>query len=327
MACAELRRLACVALALVPLAGRAAGFAPGDHEIAVDWGGRTRRALVRVPPAATAGAPLPVLVSYHGGGGDAASHRRWIGLDAVADRDGFVAVYPFGTGGLSDDRLLSWNAGACCGYAARENVDDVGATFALLAALARELPLDPTRVYASGMSNGSMMAFRLAHDAGDRVAAIATVAGVAVFTPFAPKRPMPILHFHSADDPRAPFAGGLGPRFPFGVRVSHPPVMAALGAWAGANHCASEPVAKETVRAADAAQSATHLIYPGCAAAAPIELWKLAGAGHVWPGAGELRIGQSLLGAPTRVVDANALAWEFLRTHRREGAPPLASAP
>jgi polyhydroxybutyrate depolymerase len=297
------------------------------HAIVTLTARHAHRALVRVPPAATAGAPLPVVVAYHGGGSNAAGHRDWIALDPLADRAGFVAVYPYGTGGLSDERLLTWNAGACCGYAAREDVDDVGATFALLAALAREVPLDPARVYATGMSNGAMMAFRLAHDAGDRVAAIATVAGVAVFEPFAAKRPMPILHVHSADDPRALYDGGLGPRFPFGVRVAHPPVAVALDDWVVRNGCAKHPLRQE-MRTDDASgHTATHFTYAGCTPGAPIELWKLTGAGHVWPGARELRFGQALLGPATRVLDADALAWGFLSMHRRDGAPPLATEP
>lgn len=318
----EMRRAAWLAVLFAPLAVNAAGFAPGDHEIEVLHGGRTRKALVRVPPAAVGGTPLPLVVSYHGGGGGAESHRRWIALDPLADRAGFVAVYPFGTGRLAEEKLLTWNAGACCGYAAREKVDDVGATFALLAALAREVPLDATRVYASGMSNGAMMAFRLAHDAGDRVAAIATVAGVAVFAPFHPKRPMPTLHLHSADDPRAPYDGGLGPRLPFGTRVAHPAVSVALDDWVVANGCAKQPLREET-RTGDTGHTATRYEYPGCLPDAPIVLWKLTGAGHVWPGAGALRMGQSLLGAPTTVIDANAVAWEFLAKQRRADAPPL----
>ena len=285
---------------------------------------------MHVPPAAAQGEALPVVFSFHGGGGNAAQHRDWIGLDRVADRGGFVAVYPFGSGRLSERVLLTWNAGACCGYAARERVDDVGATLAWLAALARRTPVDATRVYASGMSNGAMFAFRLAHDAGERFAGIATVAGAARFEPFAAKRPMPIVHFHSVDDPRALYDGGLGPRLPFLTRVLHPPVAIALDDWVARNGCPLHPLRGETRSAAadsaDAGQTATLYRYAPCASGAPIELWKLTGAGHVWPGAPPLRIGQSLLGRPTALVDASSVLWDTLARHRRPDAPPLPSA-
>jgi polyhydroxybutyrate depolymerase len=317
-----------IAVPAAPL--RAERWTPGDHELAIEHGGRTRTALVHVPPAAVRGEPLPVVLSFHGGGGNAAQHRGWIGLDRVADRAGFVAVYPSGSGRLSDRVLLTWNAGACCGYAARERIDDVGATLAWLEALARRTPVDATRVYASGMSNGAMFAFRLAHDAGERFAGIATVAGAARFEPFAPQRAMPIVHFHSADDPRARYDGGLGPRLPFGTRVLHPPVAAVLDDWVVVNGCPKHPLRGET-RAADAGsadtgQTATQHRYAPCASGAPIELWKLTGAGHVWPGAAPLRVGQWLLGRPSALVDASSILWDTLARHRRPDAPPLPSA-
>jgi len=314
-------------LAWVASAAAAAPLAPGDHELAIAHAGRSRLAIVHVPPAAARGEPLAVVVSYHGGGGNAAQHRDWIGLDRVADRAGFLAVYPYGTGQLAERTLLTWNAGTCCGYAARANVDDVGFTVALLGELARRTPVDATRVYASGMSNGAMMAFRLAHDAGARVAGIATVAGVAHFAPFRATTPMPIVHFHSSDDPRAPYAGGLGPRLPFLTRVMHPPVAVALDDWAVMNGCPKHPLPGETRGAPpdspDAGQTATLFRYTPCAGGAAIELWKLTGAGHVWPGAPALRAGQSLLGPPTTLIDASQILWDTLSRHRRPDAPPL----
>ena len=67
-----------------------------------------------------------------------------------------------------------------------------------------------------------MMAYRLAAEAAERIAAIAPVAGAMQLAAFAPARPVPVLHVHSVDDPRALYAGGLGPPFPFTrVRVEH----------------------------------------------------------------------------------------------------------
>ncbi len=315
-----------VALALVAApAASAEPLAPGDFEIVVQHGGRKRVALVHVPPAAAQGQPLPVVFAFHGGGGNAEQHRTWIGLDAVADREGFLAVYPFGTGRLFDRKLLTWNAGSCCGFAAQEKVDDVGASVALLEALARRTPVDATRVYATGMSNGAMMAFRLAHDAGPRFAAIATVAGAAVFRPFTAKTPMPILHIHSADDAHAPYNGGPGPRQLAGSRIEHPAVAIALDDWVVLNGCPRHPLKQQTIAAKpdspDAGQSATQYRYTPCAGAAEIEIWKLTGAGHVWPGA--TPHSERLLGRPTSLLDANDLAWNFLSRFRRESAPAL----
>ena len=99
-------------------------LAPGNYRFELQSGGRSRSYLVHVPPQA-ASATLPVVVSLHGGGGNAEQHRRSTGMDAAADRDGYIAVYPNGSGRLRE-RLLTWNAGHCCGYAQAEGVDDVG---------------------------------------------------------------------------------------------------------------------------------------------------------------------------------------------------------
>ena len=178
------------------------------------------------------------------------------------------------------------------------------------------------------------MAFRLGHDAGDRIAGIASVAGVARPTPFAPRRPMPIIYFHSVDDPRALYAGGLGPLLPFLTRVFHPPVEETLHIWARFDGCPDEPrvVERRSGRAAteEGAHTATLLVYSDCASGAEVQLWKLTGAGHVWPGAAP-RYAERLLGAPTQVIDANELLWRFLSRFRRLDAPalpvPLSSRP
>ena len=149
-----------------------AALAPGDHRIALQHGGRQRSYIVHVPPVAREGRPLPVVLNFHGGGGNAESQQNIPRLDALADAEGFLAVYPDGTGRMPD-RLLTWNAGTCCAYSVMNSVDDVGFTLALLADLEARQPVDRRRVYATGLSNGAMMAWRLAVEAsgahrGDR---------------------------------------------------------------------------------------------------------------------------------------------------------------
>ena len=155
---------------------RAATLAPGSHTLVVQHGGRSRSYIVHLPAASRSGTALPLVLAFHGGGGEAAGLQRYAGLDAVADREGFIVVYPFGTGPLPR-RLLTWNAGECCGYAMNNNVDDVGFAIAVIDDLARRTSVDANRVYATGHSNGAMMVYRLAAERADRVAAIVPVAG------------------------------------------------------------------------------------------------------------------------------------------------------
>src|SRR5260370_8384660 len=126
-------------------------------------------------------------------------------MDSAAEAEGFLAGYPDGTGGMPD-RLLPWNAGTCCAYSVINKIDDVGFTLALLADLDARHPVDRRRVYATGLSNGAMMAWRLAVEASGQIAAIAPVAGAKVLPARQPHPPGSRMHFHSLDHPPPPHA-------------------------------------------------------------------------------------------------------------------------
>ncbi len=305
---------ACLGAAAPP----ALALAPGNHALRVSVGSLERHYLVHVPPAGKAkpaGKPALVL-NFHGGGAHARAHQRYVRMDALADRERFLVAYPDGTGPLQG-MLLTWNGGACCGPAAAAQTDDVGFVRALLDDLAQRHPYDRTRVYATGLSNGAMMSYRLAVELSDRIAAIAPVAGSMVVQHFTPARPVPVMHIHSMDDAIALYQGGLASPFPLAnSRVLHPPVEERLGEWARANGCGATPEAtarREWIAAGGALHSATLYAYPGCRA--ETLLWKLTGAGHVWPG-GVLDYLPLLLGPGTRVIDANQEMWRFFSRHR-----------
>jgi polyhydroxybutyrate depolymerase len=283
-----------------------------DFTLTVQHGGLTRTALVHTP--AEASGPRPVVINFHGGGAAAHSHRAWTRMDAAADRHRFIAVYPNGTGPMAD-RLLVWNAGTCCGRAPAQAVDDVGFVLRLLDALAQRMTIDRTRVYATGLSNGSMMAQRLAADAAERIAAIAPVAGAMAIAHFAPTRAMPVMHFHSVDDPRALYGGGSGPPFPgTNSRVTHVAVEDSVRRWAAADVCPAEPQTWPAIVGADG-HTATRVAWGPCRDGVEVVLWRLTGGGHVWPGAASSL--PKLLGPPTQVIDANEEMWRFFERFKR----------
>jgi polyhydroxybutyrate depolymerase len=259
--------------------------------------------------------PLPVVIAFHGGGGNARGYQAYAGLDAVADREGFLVVYPNGTGPLRQ-LLLTFNAGNnCCGPALAQRVDDVGFAAAVVEDVARRVSIDRGRVYATGHSNGAMMAYRLAAERADLVAAIVPVAGAMSLDRFAPSRPVRVLHIHSTDDPRALYDGGVGPSFPgTNNRVAHAPVQAGLDRWIAHNGC--RPTATVAERregrpgTPDAGHTATRLVYGPCTTGAVVEHWKITGAGHGWPGAGTTGR-ERLAGPATSIVNAAEEVWRF----------------
>lgn len=315
-----LRLIAALALLISSVVAQAA-LAPGDHDFSLKHDGLRRTYLVYMPPQAETGRALPVVLNFHGGGGNARMEKWYTRMDETAAREGFIAVYPNGTGGFAG-RLLTWNAGTCCGSAAAKNVDDVGFIVALLGDLAERTPIDRTRIYATGLSNGSMMAYRLAAEASSRIAAVAGVAGAMTLPHFAPERPVPVMHIHSVDDGRALYKGGLGPAFPLtNTRVLHSSVESMVEKWRVHDGCPAEPRVDERIEgvagAPDAHHSATRYTFGPCREGSEVVLWKLTGAGHVWPG-GQQNYLRLLLGPSTTVIDANREMWQFFSRFRRQ---------
>jgi polyhydroxybutyrate depolymerase len=286
-------------------------LSPGNQTITLSHGARERSAIVHVPPRAVEMRAIPVVLNFHGGGGHAGNEQEYSLMDRVADREIFVAVYPNGTG-LLGKRLLTWNAGTCCAYSVINNVDDVGFVRALVADLARRIPIDRSRVYATGLSNGGMMAHRLAAEALDLVTAVASIAGGMVIPVMKSSRTVPVMHIHSVNDPRALYTGGLGPPFPLTKsQVFHPNIDQMIARWVKHNGCSTEPTVIDRRFDRDARRhTATRYVYSNCRDGAEVSLWKLTGAGHVWPG-GKQNYLESLLGPSTDIIDANTEMWKF----------------
>jgi polyhydroxybutyrate depolymerase len=256
----------------------------GSSTHTVEVGG-TERALRLYRPA-----DLPdlaaLVVKLHGGFGSARQAESAYGWNALAEREGFAVAYPDGL-----DR--AWNAGGgCCGRSARTGVDDVAFIRAAVAAVGRMVPIDPRRVFATGMSNGGMMAYRLACDT-DVFAAVAPVAATQLGACPAPD-PVSLIHIHGTADSRVRFDGEPG----IGVaQIDGPPVPDVIAAWRGIDGCA-----------APAHQSAGPVTRSRaeCRDGRVVELVTVAGVDHAWPGAD---------GAGP--LDATATIWRFFTEHPR----------
>ena len=138
-------------------------FQVGNQLIELRHNSRDRSYILHIPPVKPAPG-YPVVINFHGAGGNAAGHQKYTGLDKVADRENFIVIYPNGTGPLKK-KLLTWNAGSCCGYANKKNIDDVGFIKTIINQINNRLHVDLSKIYATGLSNGAMMAYRLAADA------------------------------------------------------------------------------------------------------------------------------------------------------------------
>lgn len=166
--------------------------------------------------SASAPANAPVVVCFHGGGGSAKSAIQSYGIVEEAEARGWIAVFPEGTGPLGGPpffKFETWNGGACCGSAQENGVDDVGFFADLLDALGDLHSIDRERVFATGMSNGAIMSYRIAVERPDLVRAIAPVAGALMTWNLdepLPQSPVPLLAIFGLLDENVPFDGGVG---------------------------------------------------------------------------------------------------------------------
>ncbi|HEY9870491.1 MAG TPA: PHB depolymerase family esterase [Candidatus Obscuribacterales bacterium] len=276
-------------------------LASKDPVVSLEVDGRARSYAVHLPSGRPPSSPVPLVLVLHGGGGTAASAVWMTGFNEKADKHGFIAVYPQGTGVFP-----TWNSGNCCGYALRNKVDDVAFIRAMLDKLEHTYRIDRRRVFATGISNGGMMAFRLACELPDRIAAIAPVAAAFNLDSCADGEPVSVLMINGTADQHVPYGGGTG------KKSLHPrmdkPVSYAISYWVERNGCSSEPLTS---------MSASGKIvidrYRGGRDGTEVVLYTINGGGHAWPGRRNPRV---LADEPnTREISATDVIWDFFQAH------------
>ncbi len=309
-----MRRLP-VVLALAGLAAvstaRGAERPLAAHTLEVD--GVSRRYYLHVPPTLPAGA-VPLVLVFHGGGGNGPGTERLTRFTPLADREGFLVAFPEGVG-------KNWNDGRefASSRAHRDHVDDVGFVTALIDAIGRAHAVDPRRIYATGISNGAIFSHYLAAHLSARIAAIAPVVGGIADPPepwFRPERPVSVLMLQGTRDPLVPYHGGA---VAFG-RGRIIDTEEAARRWAARNG-GREPV-REALPSGPGGDHCGGLrtVYPGGRDGSEVTLVRLDGGGHTWPG-GAQYLPEMLVGRVCRDFDATAVIWDFFKAHPRGGGP------
>jgi polyhydroxybutyrate depolymerase len=271
--------------------------------------GAERTYRVHLPNGQAPAQPAPLVVVFHGGGGNAENAARMSGMDAKADREGFIAVYPNGTGARAGAMMLTWNTWRCCGAALDNNVDDVAFVRALVEAVARAYPVDRKRIYATGLSNGGMLAYRVGCELGDMFAAIAPVAGALNSFDCATGPPVSVIVFHGTADKHVRFEGGTpASAFDRHVRADNG-VQFAFDAWKRRDKCEGEPVRERK----------GHVLHTSlqCVDGTAVELYAIEGGGHAWPG-GQKGIRFGNVDVPTTEISATDVMWDFFARHPRK---------
>jgi polyhydroxybutyrate depolymerase len=249
----------------------------------IESSGLERTFRLVVPDGLVLSRAVPLVLNFHGLTSNAQAQVAYSAMAAKAAREGFITAAGEGTGN-------SWNTGEiCCAPANRDGIDDVQFARDMVAAISAEYCIDPSRIFATGMSNGGFMSHRLACDAADLFAAVAPVASFLGLRDCQPSRPIPLLMFNGTADMLVPYNGATG----------------AYVVWGRLNGCSGEP---EMVFENGDSSCVT---YPECVAGATTTLCTVQGGGHTWPGA----ISIPGLGHTTTDLNATDMMWDFFVAH------------
>ncbi len=262
--------------------------------------GLERSYFVHVPSSYSNGDSIPLIIAMHGGFGSAANLQVQSQLNVKADNSNFIVVYPEGVKNLLNIR--TWNGGACCGYAVNQNIDDVGFISTLIDSLQENYSIDSDRIYATAISNGGYMAYRLACELSDKIAAIAPVSASMNLPTCTPERAVPIIHFQSYLDDNIPYLGGYGngPSDHY-----NPPLDSIFNVWGNLNNCTT---IQDTLTDND---EYTLVQWSDGDCNAEINYYITQDGGHSWHGGNATVIGDDV----STYISANDLMWAFFQEH------------
>lgn len=278
----------------------------GDREVEIKVDGTRREYRLHLPPCYDGCTQLPVILAFHGMSANAKLLQRAVELDATADKLGFITVYPNGTG---VGPLKGFKAGASEGRLEERKPDDVRFVHAILNNLERTVCMDPQRVYATGLSNGAMMCYRLAAEMPQRIAAVAPVSGGLGRGVCPPSCPVSVIHFHGTCDDVLPFAG---PHETGLFKQNYYSVPCTIQMFANAAGCVGPPQVEmlpDTVN--DGTCVVTHL-HTNVESGAEVMLVEIRGGGHQWP---MQPIKLKYLGTASMEIDANEMMCCFFLRH------------
>ncbi|MCA9775380.1 MAG: esterase [Candidatus Eremiobacteraeota bacterium] len=273
----------------------------------VDVDGTQRDYLVDLPSDLTK--PCPLVVVFHGGGGNARQARNSSGFSRLTE-SGYILVYPNGIKG-------HWQVGMTDHPKYDATVDDSHFISLLLDKLESEYPVDVNRVYATGASNGGMMSHLVGITLSDRFAAIAPMIGgitSEMEKSFPPPNSMPVLIIQGTADPLVPYEGGpvtIG-RKKWGRLLS---TEQAAKLWAEHNGCDAPhtDTLPDTVEDECRVERTT---WAGGKNGSEVVLYKVIGGGHTAPG-GMQYLPESVIGIVCRDMDAVDVIESFFRRHQR----------
>lgn len=263
---------------------------PGGH-------GQVRRMLLHLPAHSMGPGPLPIVLGFHGGFGNAESFRSLTGLNTTADARGFGVAYMDAGDGVWGD------------YRPGPGQPDTDLAYvrAAMDYLISNYNADPQRFYATGISNGAAFSFVLGAELSDRIAAIAPVAHnltQAFVDQATPAGPIHMLQIVGNSDPLMPFNGGFQ-----GNGDAVLSSAATMEYWKSLNGNGSL-TSVFLPNLADDGTLAFRDTFAPSPAGFELDRIVVLNGGHTWPG-GEQYLPVSTIGLTSRDFSANDVIWDF----------------
>ena len=285
---------------------------PGDYYFSIQHDGLPRMYRVHVPEGYNGASPAPLLIAFHGGGGDMdyMAKDEHYGLIAKSDKEGFVLVFPSGYSKFKSGKIATWNAGKCCGDARDKKIDDVGFVRQIISNLSAQMKIDRNKIYATGMSNGGMMSHRLACEMADTFKAVAPVAGTDGTLSCNPSQPISVLNIHAINDTHVLFNGGAGKDvFKDASMVTEfVSVPETVARWVKRDQCTGSPQRVLSVEGAYCDQ------YSSCAGGVKVQVCVTESGGHSWPGGNKPGGIKRDKEDTSKAISANDVMWDFFES-------------
>jgi polyhydroxybutyrate depolymerase len=271
--------------------------------------GNTRQYAVHVPTGYSSSTPVPALFCLHG----LAQNPVMFCLDTgvawptKADQEGFVVIMPNGY-------VNSWNGGTCCGAAVSAGLDDVSLIRAIFIEVGKHVNIDLRRVYATGLSNGGYLSYRLACEASDLFVAVAPSAGAvgtaaigggtgttSDLTTCVPTHKVSVLDIHGTSDPLIPYS-------------TQKPSLAIVQASDGCS------MTTMTASAVPSGGDTTCVSFAGCPACPNVSVTgcTIMAGGHCWFGSSDCgtgggAVGLAFVGSNSNFMKNTDAIWAFFK--------------
>jgi polyhydroxybutyrate depolymerase len=274
----------------------------------IKYASLNRTFLLHIPPSYSSQTSTPLVIGLHGGGSPGwETFEQASQLIEKSNKSGFLLVYPEGVKVVGK---RTWNGGGCCSFAVTAKIDDVGFINALIDTIISKYNVDAKRIYATGLSNGAIMSYRLASQLSDRIAAIAPVSGTLEDSGFVfnPSRPVSIIQFHSTLDSNIFLQGGFGTNGYTNHKFNS--VNYGLEKFASIDKCIFNPDSNYY-------KSGSSFYYKkswqNCDCGVAQILYVTGDGGHSWPG-GNIGLGVEA-DQPSSIIYANDSIWNFFQKH------------